>query len=196
MIKPSFPYRIEEVSNVDSPHLAGMNHWLEKLFPEYAPPRFDTLLTNLQHGDGRHEIQIFVGLIDNQVVGLMQVFYREWQRGLIADIDLLGVLEPYRRLSLASSLVKQALLATHKMALQYELPAVGVASLLDPHYRPVIRLHEKLGGQVRTDYTYPSGDIIVWYPMLNGFAGVETQTLAQQFQQFGRLLKKGVGTIE
>ncbi len=173
-----------------------MNHWLEVTFPEYAPPRFNTLLTNLRHGNGQHEIQIFVGLIDNQVAGLMQVFYREWQNGLMADIDLLGVLEPYRRRSLASSLVKQAILATHKLSMQYELPAIGVASLVDPQYLPVIRLHEKLKGQVRTDYSYPSGDIIVWYPLSDGFAHVETQTLAQQFQQFGRLLNKGLGLAE
>jgi len=171
----------------------GMNQWLEEIFPEYTPPRFNTLLARLRHKNGRHEIQIFVGLMNDQVVGLMQMFYREWQDGLLADIDLLGVLEPYRRLKLASSLVKQALLATHKMALQFELPAIGVASLADPRYQPVIRLHEKLGGQVRTDYTYPSGDIIVWYPLLDDFACIETQILAQQFQQFSQILKRGLG---
>ena len=173
-----------------------MNHWLEEVFPEYAPPRFNTLLMNLRHTHRRHEIQIFVGLVDNQLVGLMQVLYREWQSGLMADIDLLGVLEPYRRLGLATSLVKHALLATHTMSLQYDLPALGVASLVDPHYLPVIRLHQKLGGQIRTDYTYPSGDLIVWYPLLDDLARVETPGLAQQLQQFGQVLMRGMGMVE
>jgi hypothetical protein len=65
----------------ESPYLAGMSQWLEEIFPEYAPPRFNKLLTQLRHANGRHEIQIFVGLMNEQVVGLMQMFYREWQHG-------------------------------------------------------------------------------------------------------------------
>jgi GNAT superfamily N-acetyltransferase len=173
--------------------MTGMNRWLEEIFPEYAPPRFATLLTSFRHENRRHEIQIFVGLIDNQVVGLIQVLYRRWQKGLMADIDLLGVLEPYRRSGLASSLVKQAILATQKMSWQYNLPAVGLVSLVDPQYPPVIRLHEKLGGQVRSDYTYSSGDLVVWYPLLERYTHVGTKILAQQLQEFGRLLKQGKG---
>jgi GNAT superfamily N-acetyltransferase len=165
-----------------------MNHWLEAVFPEYAPPRFTTLLTNLRHPTGRHEIQLFVGLVNNIVAGLMQVFYHEWRQGLIADIDLLGVLEPYRRLGLAASLVKRAFLAIDELSLQYALPVLGIVSLVDPHYLPVIRLHQKLGGQIRTDYPYPSGDLIVWYPLSDDLARVETSGLAQQLQQFGRQL--------
>jgi hypothetical protein len=71
-------YVIEEVSSVDSPRLAGMNNWLIEIFPEYAPPRFKTLLTRLRHQNGRHELQIFIGRIDSIVAGLVQVFYREW----------------------------------------------------------------------------------------------------------------------
>jgi GNAT superfamily N-acetyltransferase len=195
MIQPNLSHTIEEISNAESPHLTGMNHWLEAIFPEYAPPRFDTLLTRLRHENERHEIQLFVALLDNQVVGLMQVLYREWQNGLIADIDLLGVLEPYRRSGLASCLVRQSFLATRKMAAQYKVSAIGVASLVDPAYRPVTRLHEKLGGQVRTDYPYPGGDVIVWYPLLDSFANVVTQMLAQQLQQFGRQLQRGLGEV-
>jgi hypothetical protein len=58
--------------------LAGMNNWLIEIFPEYAPPRFKTLLTRLRHQNGRHELQIFIGRIDSIVAGLVQVFYREW----------------------------------------------------------------------------------------------------------------------
>jgi GNAT superfamily N-acetyltransferase len=189
MIERSPLYMIEEVSSIDSPHLPGMGHWLDQVFPEYAPPRFEKLLTRLRHGDGRHEIQIVVGRIEDQVAGLVQVFYREWRQGLMADIDLLGVLEPYRRLGLGSALVKQALLAAQAMASAYGLPAIGVVSLADPHYAPVIRLHRKLGGQVRADYVYPSGDIVVWYPLREDFAAVETPVLARQLREFGRTLE-------
>jgi GNAT superfamily N-acetyltransferase len=189
MIEQSFLYAIEEVTSIDAPHLPGMGHWLDQVFPEYAPPRFEKLLTRLRHGDGRHEIQIVVGRIEDQVAGLVQVFYREWRQGLMADIDLLGVLEPYRRSGLGSALVKQALLAAQAMASAYGLPAIGVVSLADPHYAPVIRLHRKLGGQVRADYVYPSGDIVVWYPLREDFAAVETPVLARQLREFGRTLE-------
>jgi GNAT superfamily N-acetyltransferase len=189
MIERSPLYAIEEVSSVDSPHLPGMGHWLNQVFPEYAPPRFEKFLTRLRHGDGRHEIQLFIGRIGDQVAGLVQVFYREWRRGLMADIDLLGVLEPYRRSGLGSALVKQAILATQDTASSYGLPAIGVVSLADPHYAAVIRLHRKLGGQVRVDYVYPGGDIVVWYPLREDFAAVETPVLAQQLREFGRTLE-------
>jgi len=166
-----------------------MSHWLNQIFPEYAPPRFGKLLTRLRHQDGRHEIQIFIGQIERQVAGLVQVFFREWRQGMIADIDLLGVLEPYRRSGLGSALVKRAILATQGMALSYGLPAIGVVSLADPQYAPVIQLHQDLGGQIRADHVYPGGDIIVWYPLQADFAAVETPALAQQLREFGQLLE-------
>ena len=146
--------------------MAGMNHWLELIFPEYCPSRFDKLLSKYRSPDGRHQIQIFLCLIDNIVAGLAQQFYREWQGGLLADIDLRGVLKPFRRSGLALSLVQQCLNATPEMARQYQIPAIGVASLIDPQYSPIVRLHQKQGGQIRKDYQYSSGDIIVWYPII------------------------------
>ncbi len=182
-------YVIDEVASVDSPHLPGMGHWLNQIFPEYAPPRFEKLLTKLRHRDGRHQIRIFIGQIERRVAGLVQVFFREWRQGLIADIDLLGVLEPYRRSGLGSALVKQAILATQDMALSYGLPAIGVVSLADPHYAPVIQLHRSLGGQIRADHVYPSGDIVIWYPLQEDFSAVETPVLAQQLREFGQTLE-------
>lgn len=196
MMRISSSYTLEEVSSVDSPHLPGMNNWLAQVFPEYLPPSFNRLLANLRHANGRHEVQIFVGLVENQVAGLLQMFYGPWQNGLMADIDLLGVLEPYRRLGLAAALVKHALVAAQQMALHYELPALGVASLVDPQYTPVIRLHQKLGGQVRTDYVYTSGDIIVWYPLLDNLVAIETQALAGALEQCGQILRRGLGLGE
>ncbi len=188
--QPSSLYMIDEVSSATSPHLPGMGQWLDQIFPEYAPPRFGKLLTRLRHPDGRHEIQIFIGQIEHHVAGLVQVFYRQWRRGLIADIDLLGVLEPYRRSGLGLALVKQAILAAEGMALSYGLPAIGVVSLADPHYVPIIQLHRSLGGQIRGDCQYPGGDIVVWYPLREDSAAVETPVLAQQLREFGRLLEE------
>jgi GNAT superfamily N-acetyltransferase len=180
------PYPIEEVSSVDSPYLPGMIRWLNRLFPEYIP-QFEMILTRLRREDGRHGAQIFLGLSGEEVVGLVQLFYREWRDGLIADIDLLGVLEPYRRSGLGSALVKRAILACEEMSAQYGLPASGVVSLIDPEYGPIIRLHWRLGGQIRTDLVYPSGDLIVWYPLSDCFSAVETKALAWQLWQFGGL---------
>jgi len=179
---------IEEVSSVDSPHLAGMNVWLIEVFPEYAPPRFDSLLARLRHLDGQHEVQIFIAQIGDQVTGLVQVFYRVWQNGLVADIDLLGVLKSHRRLGLGTALVKRAIQATQNMSRAYGLPAIGVVSLVDPGNTASIRLHKNLGGQIRIDFPYPSGDIMVWYPLLKRYATIETGALAQQLQQFAGLL--------
>jgi hypothetical protein len=169
--------------------MMGMNRWLELIFPEYCPPRFDRLLAKLCHADGRHQIQIFIGLVDNQVAGLAQLFYREWQGGLLADIDLLGVLEPFRRFGLALALVQQCLRATPEMARQYQIPAVGVATLIDPKYVPIVRLHQKQGGQIRSDYQCPSGDLIVWYPLRRGYEDITTPILGEHLRQFGQLLE-------
>jgi GNAT superfamily N-acetyltransferase len=182
-------FMIEEVTSPQSQYLTGMNRWLELIFPEYCPPRFDKLLSKLRHPDGRHQIQIFIGLVDNLVAGLMQLFYREWQGGLLADIDLLGVLEPFRRSGLASALVQQSLRATPEMAQQYQMPAIGVTTLIDPKYAPIVQLHQKQGGQVRADCQYPSGDIIVWYPMQRKYEDITTPILEEQLQQFGQLLE-------
>jgi GNAT superfamily N-acetyltransferase len=180
------PYPIEEVTSVDSPHLPGMIRWLNQLFPEYTP-RFETILTHLRREDGRHGAQIFLGLSGKEVVGLVQSFYREWQGGLVADIDLLGVLEPHRRSGLGSALVRRAILAAEDMSGRYGLSATGVVSLIDPGYGPIIRLHRKLGGQIRTDLRYPCGDLIVWYPLSDRFSAVGTKALAWQLWQFGGL---------
>ena len=101
----SGPATMEEVTDADTPYLPGMGRWLLEILPEYAPPRFEAVLTRLRHQNGRHEAQIFVGLIDARVAGLVQVLYRQWQNGLVADIDLLGVPEPHRRSGLGTELV-------------------------------------------------------------------------------------------
>jgi GNAT superfamily N-acetyltransferase len=121
------------------------------------------------------------------VVGLVQLFYREWQGGLVADIDLLGVLEPHRRSGLGSALVRRAILATEHMSKAYGLPAIGVVSLIDFGYSPILGLHRRLGGQIRADLRYPSGDLIVWYPLSADFSAVGTKALAWQLWQFGGL---------
>ena len=182
-------FTIEEVANSQSQYMSEMNRWLELIFPEYCPPRFDKLLSKHRHPNGKHQVQIFIGVNNGLVMGLAQQFYQEWQNGILADIDLLGVLEPFRRSGLASALVKECLSATHKIAQQYQIPAIGLTTLIDPSYAPIVRLHQKLGGQIRTDYQYPSGDIIVWYPMQPGYEDISTSTLEERLHQFGQLLQ-------
>lgn len=182
-------FTIEEVTNSKSRYLSGMNRWLKLIFPEYYPPRFDKLLSKLRHPNGKHQIQIFIGVNNGLVVGLSQQFYQEWQNGIWADLDLLGVLESYRRSGLALALIQECLGATHKIAQQYQIPAIGLTTLIDPNYAPIVCLHQKLGGQIRTDHKYPSGDIIVWYPMQPGHQDVATSILAERLHQFGGLLE-------
>jgi GNAT superfamily N-acetyltransferase len=182
-------FTIEEVINPQSQYLFGMNSWLEQIFPEYCPAGFDRLLSKLRHSDGKDQIQIFICLVENQVAGLMQLFYKEWQGGLLADIDLLGVLEPFRRSGLALTLAQQSLKAIEDMAQQYHIPSMGVLTLIDPNYAPIVRLHQKLGGQIRRDFQYISGDIIVWYPMQKKYEVIATSILGDQLQLFGHLLQ-------
>jgi GNAT superfamily N-acetyltransferase len=182
-------FRIEEVTSAQSQYLIGMNRWMEMVFPEYCPPRFDRLLAKLRKADDRPQIQIFIGLFDDQVVGLVQVFYRVWQGGLLADIDLLGVLETFRRTGLGLALFRQALRAANEVARWYQVPVIGLASLIDPQYEPIVQLHQKLSGQIRRDYAYPSGDLIVWYPMMLEYENVSTRNLGEQLQQFAALLE-------
>jgi GNAT superfamily N-acetyltransferase len=185
----NYPFTIEEVNSPQSQYLFGMNSWLEHIFPEYCPSRFDKLLSELRHLDGKDQIQIFIGLIDNQVIGLMQLLYKEWEGGLLADIDLLGVLKPFRRSGLALALVQQSFNAIHDMAHRYQIQSIGVTTLIDPTYVPIVNLHQKLGGQIRRDYNYSSGDIIVWYSMQNKYEGVATSKLGDQLHLFGQLLE-------
>ena len=186
--KSSLAFRIEEITTPRSEYLVGMGYWLEQIFPEYYPPIFDRLLMKLRHPDGKHQIQIFIAPVGEQVAGLVQIFYRRWQGGLLADIDLLGVLEPYRRQGLASCLVRQGLQAANDMARQWQLPAIGLVTLIDPQDAPIVRLHQKLGGQIREDYLYPSGDRVVWYPLNEAVAHIHTLVLGEQLQNFGQLL--------
>ena len=185
----NYRFTMDEVTDPQSHYLTGMNRWLESIFPEYCPARFDRLLSKHRHPDGRHQIQIFIGLVDDIVAGLAQIFYREWQGGLLADIDLLGVLESFRRSGLALSLVQQSLRAAAEMAQRYQIPAIGVATLIDPNHAPIVRLHQKLAGQIRLDYQYPSGDVIAWYPLQPEYAEIATPVLGDQLQQFGQLLE-------
>jgi len=187
--KQDHPFTLKEVTNPQSQYSTGMNRWLELVFPEYCPPRFDRLLSRLRHPDGRHQIQIFIGQIDDQVAGLVQLFYREWQGGIMSDIDLLGVLEPFRCSGLALSLVQRSLRATLEMAEQVRLPALGVVTLIDPQYIPIVRLHQKQGGQIRADYQYPSGDVVAWYPLQQKYEDVATPVLGEQLRYFGQLLE-------
>ena len=187
-IDHNHPFTIEEVNNSHSQYLYGMNSWLEHIFPEYCPTRFDKLLSKLQPLDGKDQIQIFIGLVENQIVGLMQLFYKEWRGGLSADIDLLGVLEPFRRSGLAVALIQRSLQAIHDMALLYQIPSIGITTLIDPKYAPIVNLHQKLGGQIRRDYPYSSGDLIVWYPTQEKYASISTAILGDQLKLFGKLL--------
>lgn len=179
-------YLIEEVSDSHSPYLPSMVHWLNQIFPEYTP-RFESLVANKHHPDGRHEAQIFIIPDGDQVIGLVQIFYRQWQGGLIADIDLLGVLEAYRRRGLGTVLVMCAFQATREVSSAYGLPAIGVTTLIDPNLPPIVQLHQNMGGQRRRDLKYLGGDVIVWYPFQDNYTKIATKDLAWQVWQFGGL---------
>jgi hypothetical protein len=85
--------------------------------------------------------------------------------------------------------VQQSLRATGEIAQQYRAPAIGVVTLADPQYAPIIQLHQKLGGRIRSDYQYPSGDVIVWYPMQPKYDDIPSHLLGEQLRQFGKLLE-------
>jgi hypothetical protein len=96
------PLTLQKVTDTQSRYLPRMNCWLEEIFPEYCPLRFDRLLVKLRPG-----------------------------------------------------------------------------------------CHQKLGGQTRADYRYPSGDLVVWYSLQDKYANVATPVLGEQLWQFGQLLESG-----
>lgn len=186
-------YGIEEVRSAASPYLPELEACLKETHPEYAP-HFRTLLTDPQRDSDQLRPQIFAGVSEDRAVGFLQLLYREWQRGAIAWIDILGVASSHRRLGIGAALVKRAIDATRATGDRIGLRAVGVTTLIDPENTPVVRLHEELGGQIRRDAIYradsdpsSSGDLIVWYPLLDEFGQVTTRSLMWQVWQFGGL---------
>jgi GNAT superfamily N-acetyltransferase len=192
----SINYIIREVEDVNSPYLPEMVDWLNQIFPDYDP-YFKTILTELRREDGRHEGAILIGLVENHVVGLLQIFFRKWRDGLIANIDLLGVLQPYRRAGIANALVQYSIGLTRTTAKRHEVFPFGIVSLIDPAYPPIVKLHQKLAAQIRREIAYrtpdrpnESSDTIAFYPLSDESRVVSTHELAWQLWQFGGLPEK------
>jgi len=196
-------YKIVEVGDVSSAYLPEMEKVLQALLPA-VNPHFRDILSQSRDERGRIRAQIFVGLCEDRVAGLVQIFYRQWRNNLVANVDVLGVLEPFRRTNLGIVLMRQAISAAMKVSAQYKLPVVGVVWLVEPDQGPLdswpvrrVRMFEKMGGQVRRDLryryegqSYPDGELIFWYPLCQEFSDVDTKSLAWLLWQFGQLPEK------
>lgn len=192
--------RIVEVLDVSSPYLPEMERVLGNLLPALDSD-FTEILSRRHDEKGRVRAQIFVGLCQGRVAGLMQMFYRRWRRNLVGSVDVLGVLRSFRRTNLGIALMRHAISAAMKVSAQYKLPMGGVVWLVEPDQGPQdswpvrrVRLFEKMGGQVRRDLRYryegqpyPDGELIFWYPLCREFSDVDTKSLAWLLWQFGQL---------
>jgi len=203
MSKAPRKYTIEEVYDVTSPYQNGMKSLFLELFPDLTPA-FERILVDRVDAKGRIKAQIFVGLCQATVAGLLQVFYRPWRSGLIGNVDLVGVLEPFRKTGLGLGLMRHAISTFRKVASQWELAPIGLLWLTGQDEGPVdswlvrrVRMYEQIGAQVRRDLRYkfngqakPNGELILWYPVSDEFVNVETKSLAWQLWQFGQLPKE------
>lgn len=193
-------YRIAEVCDIRSPYLPEMESALREVFP-ILRPCFGEIIAQRLDDQGRIRRQIFVGLCENQVAGLMQIFYHPWRNGLVGNVDLLGILELFRSTNLGIALMRHAITATLKASAQYKLPVAGIVWLTEqddgpPGSWPVrrVRMFQRLGGQVRRDLCYrydgqlnPDGELIFWYPLMDEYVEVETKSLIWLLWQFGGL---------
>ncbi|MFC1683342.1 hypothetical protein ACFL0G_03960 [Candidatus Zixiibacteriota bacterium] len=177
---------------------------LEKAFADLLTgmePHFREFLEGRLDGQGRVKAQLFCGSCQDRAAGLMQMCYRSWRDALVGNVDLLGVLEPYRSTNLGLSLMRHAIAATLSVSARYKLPVAGIVWLTEPDQGPLdswadrrVRMFERLGGQARRDLRYryqgqrnPDGELIFWYPLAEAFFDVDTRSLARLLWQFGGL---------
>lgn len=177
---------------------------LEKVLVDLLPgmePHFREFLEGRLDGQGRVRAQLFCGLCRERVAGLMQMCYRPWRDALVGNVDLLGVLEPYRNTNLGLSLMRHAIAATLSVSARYKLAVAGIVWLTEPDRGPLdswadrrVRMFERLGGQARRDLRYryqgqrySDGELIFWYPLAKAFFDVDTRSLARLLWQFGGL---------
>jgi hypothetical protein len=193
-------FQIVEITDPDSPYLPELKRTLPDLLPGIKP-RFRELLAARLDEWGRVRAQLFCGTCQDQVAGLMQIFYRPWRDALMGNVDLLGVRERYRSTNLGLNLMRQAVAATLSVSAQYKLPVAGIVWLTEPDEGPLdswanrrVRMFEKLGGQARRELRYryrgqryPDGELIFWYPLAEAFFEVDTKSLAWLLWQFGEL---------
>jgi GNAT superfamily N-acetyltransferase len=192
--------RIIELDDPAAPYLLELERLLRHLLPGLKPS-FREILADRRDDRERIKAQIFVGLCADQVAGLMQMFYRPWRCCLVANVDLLAVLEPFRRTNLGLGLIRHAITTALKVSSQYKLPVAGIVWLTEPEQGSLdswanrrVRMFQKLGGQARCDLRYrydgqpyPNGELIFWYPLADEFVHVATRSLAWLLWQFGGL---------
>jgi hypothetical protein len=184
---------IKEITSPQSPHLPGLEKLQAELFPG-VPSDFTRFLRGRSGDGGRLRQQLFAGLVQGEAAGLLQVLYREWGKGLIANVDRVGVRPDARGTNLGLSLLRFAKDNFYRLCLQYGQPALGVVGLTDPDRGPAdswsvrrVRLFEKLGAQIRRDLAYhtvddarlyPEGKLILWYPLTEHMTHIGTRSLA------------------
>ena len=197
---------IIEVTSIDSVYLDGMLNIFAILFPNLASAGdqrlvFEDILTNRLDTEGRIQKQIFIGLSGETVVGILQIFYYTWNDGLVAVVDLVGVLEPFRGSRLGLRLIRYARSVTENAASQWGVTAKGILGLAeldqgdsDSWADRRVRLFERLGAQVRRDLIYQygglsesNGDYVIWYPMSADVFEISSRALAWVLWQSGGL---------
>ena len=145
--------RVEEVTCLNSPHLAQMSECFRETFPQYGEPYFPVILKD----PDSHDARLFVALSGDQVAGLTQVFYRRYGSGLIAWIDVVGVRAQYRCSGFGTALIESTLDSLQQQADGLSLTPLGTVSLVDPLNEAAMALHAKRG-QIRDNICYACDD--------------------------------------
>ena len=200
MNQESSEFKIQEITTVDSPYLAGMKMVLKALFPKLTPV-IEKILDNRFNTEGQIQKQIFVGICGESIAGILQIFYHPWRGGLLSVIDLMGVLESFRSTGLGLSLMRYAISATKDIAFQWKVSPKGLLWLTEldqGNYNSWaarrVKLYEKTGAQVRRDIIYQfngqpetDGEMILWYPISDDVVKIGTKELAWALWQSGGL---------
>jgi GNAT superfamily N-acetyltransferase len=181
--------KIEELFSHQSDYFAPLEAAQKKLLPEFEWNVQEQI--KIRNDEERKpRLKIFVALCENNVAGFLHMNFIRFGDWCIANIDFLGVLQPYRRHGFGLALLRKAKRIAAGLECSDGVKCLGIASLADTgetgtddFARKRLWLYSRLGGMVREDLVfrtpdYPS-DFVVWYPLVDQAAVIPTIALAR-----------------
>ena len=181
--------KIIEIAKSSNRLLKGTEKCIDRVFPEYALTNLSKRLNIYQSVPRKPSMQVFVALINQEVVSFAQILYRDFDGCFVGDIDLLGTLPKYRRNGLASALFQHVINESKRIANNHNSNIIGLLTLIEASDKAIDAFHTKHGGQIRTDECHQSGNSVVWYPFAENFSDIKTTELLKYANGFGKMIK-------
>jgi hypothetical protein len=176
------------LKNDDSHRKQKINKLIDLTFPEYSPTDIGVRLEKY-NGSSLPIVKIFYIEHEGEPVSFAQVIYRLWRNELILNLDLLGSDCSSRRKGYAETIFNHCRNDFTEEQMRLRLHPVGLITFIDPKYHPIVRFHEKQGGQLRNDLITEYGDIIVWYPSKEEYSNIKSNELIGQMKEFGSIIR-------